>query len=416
MLESAPRPPRRWLSPTTSGRVTILIGVACVLALLVQGAVRDHVPGAAVALVGLVLAVLVLLDGQVAHRYGERPPRHLALAMVLLHALLVEALTLLDGLTYTAIMYLTLPFPAFFLVGKRAGLLVSAALLAWFTLKFMLVKPGWIGDPALTTSYLLFVLALILLVMMAQVVQRERVSRQQAEQLLRDLETAHRQLAESHTHLLRSAEQMTELATIAERNRLARDIHDSLGHALTVIGVQLEKALIVADDDPAGMRTAVGHAKRLADQALTDVRQSVSTLRQEQAPFVLRMALERLVADLHGMPFQIHLAWTGDEQRFSKQQLLALYRAAQEGLTNVQKHAHAQQVQITLDLGERSAVLVLEDDGIGVSDDPLAGKGFGLRGVQERLELISGRLAVRRKAGRGTRLTVTVPRSSVGSG
>jgi signal transduction histidine kinase len=73
---------------------------------------------------------------------------------------------------------------------------------------------------------------------MSQVVQRERANRQQAEQLLRELEAAHRQLLASHA-------QVAKLATVAERNRLARDIHDSLGHYLTVISVQLEKAQLV---------------------------------------------------------------------------------------------------------------------------------------------------------------------------
>ncbi|NJM07248.1 hypothetical protein HC891_15235, partial [Candidatus Gracilibacteria bacterium] len=214
-----------------------------------------------------------------------------------------------------------------------------AALLGWFSLKFTLLKPSWPTDPAAINTFLLFVVALALLTAMAQVVQRERASRQRAEALLRDLDRSHQQLAASHAQVVRASGQVAELATVAERNRLARDIHDSLGHSLTVVGVQLEKALLVADEDPVALRAAVGHAKRLADQALRDVRESVSTLHQDMAPLVLQSALEHLVADLRALPFTIHLRFDGDEGRYGQQQLLALYRTAQEGLTNIHKHA-----------------------------------------------------------------------------
>ena len=398
-------PSGRWLPLPISARVTALIGAAYLLALLGQGVGRGELALGAVALVGLGLAALLALYVWVERHHGEQPPLALAVGVLVGHALLVELLTRLDGLTFTALLYLTLPFPAVFLFGPRAGVSLSAALLAWFTYHFATAKPGWLDDPAMLNTYLLFGIALVLTTAMAQVVQRERANRQQAEQLLRELEAAHRQLLASHA-------QVAELATVAERNRLARDIHDSLGHYLTVIGVQLEKAQLVIDEDLVALRGAVDHAKRLADQALSDVRHSVGALRRDQAPFRLRPALELLVANLRVMPFQIRLSVAGEEQGFSSQQLLALYRAVQEGLTNVQRHARAHEVRVSLDLGEREARLILEDDGVGLRGDGLAGKGFGLRGVVERLELVSGRLCVANAPGGGTRLSVTIPRGS----
>ncbi len=287
------------------------------------------------------------------------------------------------------------------------GVALSAALLASFTYHFVTTKPDWLNDPTMLNTYLLFGVALVLTTAMAQVVQRERANRQQAEQLLRELEAAHHQLLASHA-------QVAELATVAERNRLARDIHDSLGHYLTVISVQLEKAQLVIDEDLAAVRGAIGNAKRLADQALSDVRHSVGALRRDQAPFRLRPALEQLVVNLHVMPVQIRLSIAGEEQGFSGQQLLALYRAVQEGLTNVQRHARAREMHVSLELGEREARLILEDDGVGLPGNGVTGKGFGLRGVMERLELVSGRLSVADAPGGGTRLVVTIPRGGHG--
>jgi signal transduction histidine kinase len=414
---AVPAPPPRWWSLTTSGSVTALIGATCLVALASQALVRGHsLASSSVVLAALVIVALVALDRYVERRYGERLPRRLAIGVVVAHALLLEGLTLLDGLTYTAIMYLTLPFPACFLLGRRAGMALSAGVLAWFTLKYSLLKPGWFNDPQALTTFLLFVVALTLITAMAQVVQRERASRWHTETLLHNLDQAHQQLAASHTELLRASAQVAELATIAERNRLARDIHDSLGHYLTVVGVQLEKALLVADEDPPALHAALGHAKRLTDQALRDVRASVGTLRQDEAPFELVGALHQLVADLRGLPFAIDCTISGDEGRFSPQQRIALFRAAQEGLTNVQRHANALQVRLRLDLGEHAATLTLDDDGRGIADDWGAGPGVGLRGVQERLELVSGRLLVTRNLAGGTRLAVMLPRTSVSGG
>lgn len=394
-----------------------MLGGACLLALSLQGLVQNgQLPLLQMGLALGVIAALLVLDQQMVQRYGETLPQPVGLVVLLVHAVLVELLTVLDGLTYSAIMYLTLPFPAFFLAGKWAGLLVSLGLAGWFTFKFFVLKPGWLTDPDLVNTYVLFLVALSLLTAMAQVVQRERANRQRAEALLRELETSHRQLATSHAQLRQYAEQVAELTLIEERNRVARDIHDSLGHYLTVIGVQLEKALLIVAEDVNELRTTLRTAKRLTDQALTDVRESVGALRQAPTRFTLQPALEALVANLRDAPFQIEVRITGDETRFSRQQLLTLYRAAQEGLTNVHKHAQASHVRLEVDLAEQAALLTLADDGIGFRDTEakhtIVSAGVGLQGVHERLELVGGRLTIACPPEGGTRLSVLVPCSN----
>lgn len=385
---------QRWFSP--AGGVTALLSLACLLALLLHGLIAANMSvWTQMSMVAIMLLTLLTLDHLVLQHYGEKPPRSVAQGALLLHLLLVEIVTLVDGLTYTSLLYLTLPFPAFFLAGRRIGLGLSIGLLGWFTFKFVLLKPGGLANPDMVNTYLLFFIALILVAAMAQVVQRERAHRQHVEALLHKLESSQRQIA--------------ELATIEERNRLAREIHDSLGHYLTVIGVQLEKALLVFEDRRDAALTAINHAKRLTDQALTDVRQSVSTLRREAVPFHLQTALETMVANLQGLSLQVNLNFQGEEAAFSRQQLMTLYRAVQEGLTNVQKHAHARCVSITVTLAEQEARLTVQDDGIGLKAGGSAG-GFGLRSVQERLELVSGRLVIAALPEGGTRLFVTIPR------
>ncbi|NOK64266.1 MAG: hypothetical protein GFH25_541320n6 [Chloroflexi bacterium AL-N10] len=406
-----------WFIPTTAGSVTLVVGVLCVAALLLQSIFSSHalnVPQ----LVSVVTAMVVLigLDRLVQRRFGEMPPRSIALALLIFHFFLIEIIMWVDGFNYTSILYLTIPFPAFFMFGRTMGLGVSVGLLAWFTIKYLMLKPDWLSDPVSINNYLLFLITLILVAITAMAIQRERTQRRRTETLLEDLETSHQQLAESHRELAHYAQQVAEMAMIEERNRLARDIHDSLGHYLTVIGIQLEKALTLHAESPDETLTSVHNAKRLTDQALTDVRQSVSTLRHDQAPFVLRPALEKLIANLDYLPFEIQLSIVGDETRFSKQQLMAIYRAIQEGLTNIHKHAQARHVQIYIDFAEQEATLVLKDDGVGMQHQDELPTGFGLRGVKERLELVNGRLVIQSQPNLGTQLHITVAKMSTFAG
>ncbi|WP_051084733.1 sensor histidine kinase [Kribbella catacumbae] len=377
--------------------MTVLVGVGCLL--MATSRSLGPLTWATVLLVVTPVGLLImqLLIGR---RYGDRPPLALAAGAVVGQLGMIEVVSQLDGLSIASMLYLALPFPAVFWLGSRAGLAVSAVVLTLFTVRFPAAKPQWRTDPDMLHSYLLFAIAVVLVTATALLVRRERTSRERAERLLRDLGASHRQLVESQGRV-------AELATIEERNRLARDIHDSLGHHLTVISVQLEKAQLLVAEDPVAASAAVANAKRLADQALSDVRHSVGALRKDEAPFLLEPTLRGMVADLRVLPLNLSLRVTGDEQHYSRQQLLALYRAVQEGLTNVQRHARASQARVVVELTEEAASVTVEDDGVG----PPAGPGVGLRGVRERLELVSGRLVLTTAPGGGTRMSVTIPRT-----
>jgi len=213
------------------------------------------------------------------------------------------------------------------------------------------------------------------------------------------------------------AEQVAELAATEERNRLARDIHDSLGHRLTIVNIQLEKALAYKDRDPDEAEQALLDAKQAASGALRDVRRSVSTLREADAGFSLQAALAELVAGIDNGRFSINFSFTGDEDSYARPVLMALYRSAQEGLTNIQKHAQATAVKLAVSLEEAEGKLVLQDNGQGfdtttlddLAIDPY--HSFGLQGIQERLELVRGQMQVISQPGQGTILQITVPKN-----
>ena len=274
--------------------------------------------------------ILLTLDRVEYWRYGETPPKRIAALFFLLRTGLIVLISIADNFNLSLFLYLFIPFTSFPVYG--AGVSYGLAVLAWL---FYLVRITpqdvlWYRDVHQVIFFSIYTLGLVFVVAMAHVVRREQRSRADAEQLLHDLEVSHRQL---QAYALRIA----ELAATEERNRLARDIHDSLGHYLTVINVQLEKALVFRERKPVDAEQAVKDAKRLAGEALQDIRRSVSALRSAPESFSLADNLRELVNNVTNGQFRIDLTIVGDEKGFSRQALISLYRAAQEGLTHVQK-------------------------------------------------------------------------------
>ena len=219
---------------------------------------------------------------------------------------------------------------------------------------------------------------------------------------------ARAELAEAHRKLRGYAEQAEELATTRERNRVARDIHDGLGHHLTVVQMQVQAARAVLPGDPTRADTVLAKAQQQAGEALAEVRRSVAALREPRALPPLPEALAALAAESSaaGIATQLELAGTARDLDADRSE--ALYRAAQEGLTNVRKHASASAATVVLDFTDADAVTVeVRDDGRGADDG--GAPGFGLVGLRERAEALGGSLERRSVPGTGTTLRVAVP-------
>jgi signal transduction histidine kinase len=219
------------------------------------------------------------------------------------------------------------------------------------------------------------------------------------------------ELAQANQQLRDHAAQVEELATIKERNRLAREIHDTLGHYLTVVNVQIGAArAILAQDEPRAL-DHLAKAQTLTQEGLAEVRRSVAALRAsptESRP--LTEALAKLVEQWQAAGMNARLDVAGMVRSLTPQAELTIYRAVQEALTNVGKHARATRVGITLDYGDDgdddSVRLRVEDDGVGSADSQ---GGFGLLGVRERVQLLSGEMHVRTEIGGGFALEVELP-------
>src|SRR5438874_1642392 len=219
---------------------------------------------------------------------------------------------------------------------------------------------------------------------------------------------ARTELAKANQQLRDHAAQVEELATTKERNRLAREIHDTLGHYLTVVNVQIGAAQTILGQDRSRALDHLAKAQTLTQDGLAEVRRSVATLRAsptESGP--LPEALAKLIEQWNAAGMLATLTIVGVVHPLTPPAELTLYRAAQEALTNVGKHAKTSQVSLTLDYETAGTVrLKVQDDGVGSADSQ---GGFGLLGVRERVQLLGGEVFVRTEVGKGFTLEVELP-------
>ena len=209
----------------------------------------------------------------------------------------------------------------------------------------------------------------------------------------------------AHEKLRAYAAQAEDLATTRERNRVAREIHDGVGHYLTVVKTQLDAAAAILPGQPDKARDAVVKAAKLTGDALDDVRRSVGALRTDTARPPLPEALQALVQDA-GLPVTIRLAGTARPLPPGLEH--ALFRAAQEALTNIRKHAGATAAELALDFTATGRVtLAVTDNGKGMNG--ATPSGFGLVGIRERIEVLGGRVESGNRPGGGYALTIEVP-------
>jgi signal transduction histidine kinase len=238
---------------------------------------------------------------------------------------------------------------------------------------------------------------------------RSSAAQRRSETLLDELRTTHQQLQEYTTRV-------EELAVSQERNRLAREMHDALGHRLTVAAVQLEGAKRLIPTNPTRAAQMVNTVHEEVVEALAELRRTVATLRTPlDADLSLAAALTRLMTGFEEAT-GVKVNWLLPEEipPLTEAYRLALYRMAQEALTNVQRHARAQQVWLELALENGLITLLVKDDGEGFNL-AAARTGFGLRGLQERAAHLNGQFHIESNPGEGSQLCfhLSLPEASV---
>lgn len=285
----------------------------------------------------------------------------------------------------------------------------GARWLVYLTTLIGLTVPFYLATRSATAVYsaaLTFSPAIVFVAVFARLTERAELAQAEAEALTHQLEEANEQLSAY-------AVQAEELAATQERNRLAREIHDNLGHYLTVVNVQLKAALAVMDSDPAAARTTLTKARQQTEDGLTAIRQSVSALRESPlGDQTLSDAINELVEEAQSSGLFVSYRVEGSPRRLSPPQELTLFRTAQEAFTNVRRHSAASRVDIVLSYHDPSVVrLAIRDNGVGV-DMAKHKVGFGLIGLRERVHQLDGLLSYSGQPGKGFSIEVTLPASS----
>ncbi|WP_414752102.1 sensor histidine kinase [Anabaena sp. CCY 9910] len=244
---------------------------------------------------------------------------------------------------------------------------------------------------------LVFGLSLIFVLLLMNSLLSERQSREE--------------LAVANEKLRQYALRIENQATLEERNRIAREIHDSLGHSLTALNLQLETALKLAQSNPNKAQTFLVRAKELGSKALQDVRNSVSTMRSHPLQDkTLEQAIDIIAEDFQQNTGIIFTSSFNVNYKLSTEVSTAIYRIIQESLTNISKHARATEVILEISLNRGSLSLIIRDNGRGF-DIQKNTTGFGLQSMRDRTLALGGKFAINSDVGYGCQITVDIPAS-----
>jgi signal transduction histidine kinase len=341
----------------------------------------------------------------------------LAAAFALWHWLLVARRPLPDGPEWPGIVYWA---GALLLAGSLAGYSDAYTILLYGLYPLAFVILDWWGLVALVAltgvvSWRLGAWAegpdaaidiaatALLALVVAVVVRAVAVQSEQRRQALEQLAATRAELAES----------ARRTGVLEERQRLARELHDTVAQGLTSIVTHLEAAEQAVPGDPELVRSHLDTARRAARNGLGELRRTVQALRPDLLHGAsLEQALRRTAeqwAREHGVPAEVRV--TGDAVALHPDTETALLRVAQEALTNTARHAGATRAVLSLSYLGDTVTLDVDDDGAGFAGTPAPRPdgGFGLIAMRERIAGVGGRLDVESAPGEGTTVAATVP-------
>jgi signal transduction histidine kinase len=318
---------------------------------------------------------------------------------------LILLASVVGGVRLFPMLYLIVVIRSCFIFEQLGRLIVTGIAFALFlvSVKYRVETLNLSAFPAvqqglgfiLFGSALLFGMVLAFLLLLVNAVLSENHAREK--------------LAIAHEQLRHYALRIEDIATLQERNRIARDIHDSLGHFLTALNLQLETALKLWQSNPAKAEKFLAEAKRLAATALQEVRQSVSALRSDPLQGQsLKEAITSLTEEFHRTTGILPDCSIQLESPLPADVTTTIYRIVQEALTNICKYAAATEVNIKIQATTSQLCLTVQDNGVGFIVDSNT-TGFGLQGMRERTLALRGQFEIDSALASGCQITVNIP-------
>jgi signal transduction histidine kinase len=257
------------------------------------------------------------------------------------------------------------------------------------------------GSEITTTGLPIYLAGQIFIIIFMQMYIEDEAAHNKIIRLIQELEKA-------NSNLRNYVNQIEELTLVKERNRFAREIHDGLGHYLTVIHMQIQAARAIMVSDPQKALETLTIAQKQSQEALSDVRKSVSAFRElSETRIPLSERINNLVSGITNDKLKITNLMIGKMFPVSPQIELVIFRIIQEGIQNCIKHAHASELVITLDYKDETFLkLIIRDNGIGSQD---LDRGFGLNGMEERVKQIGGQIKYQAEESKGFEIKVEIP-------
>jgi signal transduction histidine kinase len=302
------------------------------------------------------------------------------------------------GAGFSALLLLPLGGQAVVLLTDYWAYITNLGIVAAYVIAVKTFTVNWAD---VWSNLPIFLAGLVFIVVFTQVAVGEEKARKEVERLLTELQETNQRLRE---YSLKAE----ELAVMKERNRLAREIHDGLGHYLTTVNMEIQAAIATLSKKPNRAIELLVKASTLSQEALSDVRNSVATLRAPMDEnFPLGAIISEVVKSCECSGIETNFLVLGNERPVSPAVRFALFRTIQESVSNVQRHAHASNLWVTLDYRQpQHTLLTIKDDGVGSEN---ADGGFGLLGMRERARLVNGVLQVSTSPGEGFVIQLMVP-------
>jgi len=318
------------------------------------------------------------------------------------------------GIEWDWLLFLVMLAYFFMLLSLRAAIMLGI-----FLYLSMVVNLGLLHSWHWSETYaslLSFLPAFLLVSTFSLVVRFVELQRIRAEKLLSQLEESNAELEQAHKQLQEYTQEVEELTIVRERTRVAREIHDTLGHYLSILNIQLETISKLQEYDVARAADEIAEARRVAAQSMQEVRNAVAALRPTSIATVgLPETLMQLGKEFEYTMPQVALTLDLETELpvLMPDIAIALYRVAQEAFTNVRKHSQASKVLMRLRYEDEKIELLVLDNGCGSSQNGSEkSQGFGLIGLRERIELLNGQVSYGPTAQEGYRIVVSVPVST----
>ncbi len=339
-------------------------------------------------LVGSLEAVFLLLyvtEPWVIRRFHQYTQFYLAVQTIILVVLLLWP----PGLNSAPILYFVLIFRVMPRISAKAGFIWLGIFVAFVSVGLVLDE-GWFLGLILTLLYSAIYL------------------------FVNTLAVALRQLEDAHQQLQASAIQSEEMAATQERNRLARNLHDSVTQTIFSMTLAADTARIQLDRDPTQVAFHLDRLQQLAQSALSEMRSLVFELRPTTLSEAGLIATLNQHLEVLGKQHRLTVTLQVDgDEILSKEQEHNLFRIVQEALNNIVKHAHTDRASVCLKFRDDQISLQISDEGKGFSpgSTPVGEKHLGLSSMRERVEMMGGTFRFDSRPGKGTEIMIDIPRA-----